>query len=133
MPDFDIEPERINVFRIDDTYMFKHFFERTDIFDQLADYYNERKYRFEVPPDDYTSVKNELAKNYYELVVVEDLREYCVVKEQYTNHAEILRDAVVQWDRRGQLFFLMKDQLSVQTAIERGATRIDDTGFVVGL
>lgn len=133
MLDFDVNPERINVFRIDETYMFKHFFERTDIFDMLAEYYNDRAYRFEVPPDDFGTVRHELAEDYYELVVVEDLKRFCVVKEQYTEHADILRDAVVHWDRRGHLFFLMKDELSVQTAIERGATPVTDTEFVIGL
>jgi hypothetical protein len=66
------------------------------------------------------------------LVVVEDLDEFCVVKEQYTEHAEILRNAVVKWQRRGYNFFFMKDPRSVDQALEHGATRIEDTDLEVG-
>ena len=66
-------------------------------------------------------------------MVVENLEPYCVVKEKYTKHADILRNSVANWERDGQLFFLMKDELSVREAVEKGARRIEETEFVVGL
>jgi len=102
-------------------------------FEQLREYYNEEAYRFEIPAADFEAVRDQLAEEYIEFVVVEDLEPYCVVKEKYSEHADILRDSVLHWERDGQLFFVMKDELSVKEAIERGATLITDTEYVVGL
>lgn len=133
MPQFDIDPERVNAFEIGDQYLFKHYFDRTDLFDELREYYNDEEYRFEVPADEFESVQNFLRQEYIEFVVVDDLEPYCVVKEQYTEHADILRNAVVHWQRTGYNFFLMKDELSVKEAIEQGATPVADTELAIGL
>jgi hypothetical protein len=95
MPSFDVTPERITVFPVDDEYLFTHYFERTDIFESLKEYYNHDTYRFEVPADEFETVREQLADNYYDLVVVDDLEPYCVVKEAYTPHADILRASVI--------------------------------------
>lgn len=133
MPQFDIENETINVFEIDDEYLFKHYFDRTDVFEFLSEYYNGETYRFEVPKDDFESVKDRLADEYVELSVVDDLEAFCVVKEQYTEHAEILKQSVEHWERRSHLFFIMKDDLAVREAVERGGQRLEETEFVLGL
>lgn len=133
MPGFDVDRERINVFPIDNDYLFKHYFDRQDIFDELQDFYNAAKYRFEVPQDEFEAVQDLLVENYYEPVVVDDFEAYCVVKEKYTDHADILRQSVAHWERRGQMFFLMKNELAVKEAIEHGATPIHETDYVVGL
>lgn len=135
MPEFDVDAERITVFRIDDEYLFAHYFDRQDIFDDLSEYYNDDAYRFEVPEAEFDNVRERLADAYFEPVVVDrdDFDAYCVVKEKYTEHAEILRESVVHWERRGHLFFLMKNELAVEEALERGATRLADTDFVLGI
>ncbi|MFQ3294726.1 MAG: hypothetical protein ACI8VE_001805 [Natrialbaceae archaeon] len=133
MSTFDVDPERITIFRTDDEYLFSHYFEREDVFDSLREYYNEDEYRFEVPADDFDIVRAQLEDEYYDPVVVEDLEPYCVVKEQYTEHAEILKQSVLNWERRGHLFFLMKDELAVKDAVERGATPIVETDLVLGI
>ena len=133
MPTFDVEPEQITVFKIDEEYLFSHYFAREDLFEQLSEYYYEEAYRFEIPAAEFDAVREQLAEEYIEFVVVEELEPYCVVKDKYTEHAEILRDSVVSWERDGQMFFLMKDELSVNEAIEREATPIGDTEYVVGL
>ena len=56
-----------------------------------------------------------------------------VVKEKYTEHAEILRSSVANWERDGQRFFLLKDERSVRLSEEQGATPIEETNYVVGL
>lgn len=133
MAEFDVDRERIVVFPIDDEYLFRYFFDRKDIFEQLREYYDDGEYRFAVPADDFEDVAAILREAHFEPVVVGDLREFCVVKEQYTEHADILRNAVAQWQRRGYNFFLMKDELSVGQAIEAGATPIEETDLALGL
>jgi hypothetical protein len=133
MPTFDVDPDRITVFHVADEYLFSHYFTRKDLFEQLSEYYNEEAYRFEIPAEEFDSVREQLADEYIELVVTDELEPYCVVKDKYTEHADILRDSVLNWERDGQLFFLMKNELSVKEAIEQGATPIEETDFVVGL
>jgi len=133
MPTFDIDPEEITVFEIDDEYWFSHYFTRTDLFETLREYYDEEAYRFEIPAEEFDAVREELADEYIDLAVAEDLEPYCVVIEQYTEYGDILRDSVAHWKRQGHRFFLMKDDLSVREAVEHGATRLSETDFVVGL
>lgn len=133
MPSSDIDPERINLFDVGDRYLFKHYFERTDLFDALSEYYNGDEYRFEVLTDELEVVRDALDERYYELVAIDDPEPYCVVKEQYTSHAAILRNSVAHWSRDDHNFFLMKDELSVREALEAGAKPISETSFVAGL
>ena len=49
MPRFDVDSRRITVFRVGDEYLFSHYFERTDLFEDLREYYNEEAYRFPEP------------------------------------------------------------------------------------
>lgn len=55
------------------------------------------------------------------------------MKKKYTPHADIHRDSVVPWERRGNIFFLMKDEHSVRGAVKRRATRLEDTDYVPGI
>lgn len=97
----------------------------------MADY-NEEEYRFEVPAEAFETVREELAGEYIELDVVNDREAFCVVKGQYSEYGDVLRDSVAHWERRGQRFFLLKDELAVKQAIERGAERLGDTEYVLG-
>jgi len=133
MPQFDVDTERINVFPVDDQYLFTHYFDRTDVFEELSEYYNEEQYRFEIPADEFDHVREFLGEEYYDPAVVDELERFCVVKEKYTEHADILKNSVVNWERRGHLFFLMKAELSIKEALEHGATRLKDTDFVLGI
>lgn len=135
MPSFDVDPERLYVFCIDDEYLFSEYFEHQDLFDRLSDYYNGDAYRFEVPAADYDDVVDALAEFYYQPVEVDgdERADFCVVTGKYDQHAEILRQSVLQWERQGHRFFLMKSPLAVDEAIERGATPLSETEFVLGL
>lgn len=133
MPTFDIEPEEITVFPIEDEYWFSHYFDRTDLFRRLREYHNDEAYRFEIPADEFDTVREELADEYIDLVIAEDLESYCVVTEQHTEYGDILRDSVAHWKRQYHRLFLMKDELSVREAVEHGATQLAETDFVVGL
>lgn len=133
MPRFDVETERINVFHVGDEYFFTHYFDRKDVFNELREYYNEGEYRFEVPEADFDEVSEFLEEQYFEPVVVEDLKQFSVVKEKYTEYSEILKNSVANWERRNHRFFLMKDELSVKEAVEQGATKIENTDFALGI
>lgn len=133
MSELDIATERINVFRVGEVYLFTHYFGQAYLFEELEPYYDYESYRFEVPEAAFETVRDLLEAEYFDPVVVTDLEPYCVVKEAYTKHADILRRAVLTWQRNGYNFFLLEDELAVREAIERGADPIGDTEFVVGL
>jgi hypothetical protein len=133
MPTFDVGAEPLTVFEVGDEYLFAHYFDRQDVFDDLRDYYNDDAYRFEVPADEFGEVRERLEDAYFEPRVVTDLQPYCVVIEKYEEHAKILKSSVANWERKGHRFFLMKGELAVKEAIERGATPISETDFVAGI
>ena len=133
MSEFKVVRKPIYVFRIDDAYLFKHYFDRDDLVSELNDYYNREKYRFEVPQEEFPAVTELLEKNDFDLQIVNELEEFCVVKEEYTEHSEIPRNSVLHWNRDGYNFFLMKDPIAVDQAIEQGATRIEATDLVLGI
>jgi hypothetical protein len=88
LPTFDIEPEEIIVFPVEDEYWFSHYFDREDLFERLREYYNAEAYRFEIPAEEFEPVREELAGEYIDLVVAETLDSYCVVTEQYTEYGD---------------------------------------------
>lgn len=133
LSEFEVDREELLVFHIDETYMFSEYFEQTDLFGDLEPYYKEDAYRFEVPESEFSEVATQLRDAYYAPTVIDDPEPYCVVKERYTEHADILRNAVLHWQRRGYNFFLMKDVVSVREALELGATRLKETDMVLGL
>lgn len=132
-PDFDVDPETIRAFPMDDEYWFSHYFDRQDLFQRLSEYYNEEEYRFQIPAEEFQTVREELAEEYIQLDVVDNREAFCVVKDQYSEYGDILRDSVAHWERQGKRFFLMKDELAVKEALERGAERLADTEYVLGL
>ncbi|WP_121820070.1 hypothetical protein [Halostella salina] len=133
MPTFDVDRDRINLFHVGPEYIFSEYFEGDELFSDLEPYYDADEYRFAVPEADIDDVTSRLEDAYYDPVLVEDLEPYCVVKEKYTKHADILRESVATWERRGNLFFLLPDELTVKEALEDGATLLADTEYVVGL
>ena len=130
----DASGRPVHVFPLDRTYVFKRYFGENDCFDALNEFYDGDEYRFEVPEREWDDVVDTLHEYGYEADVVEDVEAFVVVKEQYTKHAEILRNSVENWSRRGYNFFLMKDPLSVERAVqEQGATPAAETDLAVGL
>jgi hypothetical protein len=130
---FGVDPESVLLFRVGDEYLFSEYIETEAVFADLREYYNETEYRFEVPTDAFETVCGRLEDAYFSPVEVTDLEPYCVVVETYDEHAAILKQSVATWERRGHRFFLMESDLAVKDAVERGATRIEETDLVVGL
>lgn len=132
MPTFEVDSKPINAFRVGDAYLFKHFFPRDGVFGDLRQYYNGKAYRFEVPREAFDEVQSVLDEAFYGLEVVEDLDAFCVVKEKYTEHPDSLfRNAVAHRSRGQYTVFLLKDQLSVHQAVDRGARRLSETDIGV--
>lgn len=134
MPGVEADREPIYVFVLDRAYVFKRYLELNELFDELRDFYDADEYRFEVPEREWDEVAATLRAYAYEPTVIEDVEAFVVVKEQYTTHAEILKHSVANWTRRGYHFFLLKDPLSVERAVEEhGATPVAETDLVVGV
>ena len=120
--------EQVNVFEVDGTYLFKHYFEGEEVFAQVKQYYNNQQYRFEVPPDDFDTVQAFLDEHGYGLVVVDVLEEFAVVVRKYTAHPEnIFKASVIQRNVNNYNCFLLTGQAAVEQAVTQGATRLTET------
>ena len=128
MPSFEVDQEEITVFALGESYVFRQYFEQDELFADLQEYYNSEDYRFEVPQDAFETVARRLEEHFYEPVVVEEVEPFCVVKRKYTDHPDILfKTAVAKQSTGDHTVFLLKDQLSVEQAVEQGATQLSDT------
>lgn len=123
MPTFDIEREEA-AFEVDGTYLFKQYFDRGNVFDNLESYYNNDKYRFEVLERELPGVQQILDEYFFDLRIEDDLYNYCVVMEHGEDYSDVLRNSVLTRCRGSTIVFLMKDRLSVEQAVEQGARRL---------
>jgi hypothetical protein len=121
------------MFRVGGQYLFSAYIDNQLVFEKLEQYYEETEYRFEVPVDAFETVCEHLEDAFFEPVEVTDPEPYCVVVERYDEHAAILKQSVATWERRGHRFFLLPDELAVKNALDRGASRLEETEFVAGL
>lgn len=120
--------EQINVFEVDGTYLFKHYFEGAAVFQRLEGYYNNQQYRFEVPPERFADLREFLDAHGYELTVVDFVEEFVVAVEQYTAHPDdIFKSSVMQRAVEGYNCFLLTDQPAVEQAVGDGAIRLTET------
>lgn len=126
--------KRVNVFPVDDQYLFKHYFDEDEIFAKLQRYYDEYEYRFEVPVDRFAHISDFLTEHGYAPVVVEAVEPFVVVKRKYTEHPEVLfRGSVLHRSVGNFNCFLMKDRHSVTRAVSAGADRLGDTDVAFSL
>ena len=122
--------ERVNVFEVDGTYLFKHYFEGEDVFARLKQYYNNQHYRFEVPAEDFDGIRAFLDEHGCGLVVVTALEEFAVVVRKYTAHPEnIFKASVLQRSVNDYNCFLLTEQTAVDQAVTQGATRLTETSL----
>ena len=120
--------EQVNVFEVDEVYLFKHYFESDEVFDRLKQYYNNQQYRFEVPPGEFEDLRSFLANHDYGLVVVDVIELFVVVMKKYTAHPDnIFKQCVIQRTVNGYNCFLLTDQAAVKEAVQKGATRLTET------
>ena len=123
--------ERINVFPVEDAYLFRHYL-ADDAFAELREYYDRYEYRFSVPVRRWDRARDALERHGYEPVVVDDVEPYAVVKRKYSDHPDVLFSAAV-FDRDVGRFncFVLKDRESVEEAVEGGATPVGETDIEV--
>lgn len=125
MPTFDIETEEITVFKIGDKYIFKTYFDEDQLFKQLEKYYNDNKYRFEIPESDLGRVRQILENYYYELDVTGSVEDYCVVVDRKSKSANTLSNSVIKKQRGQHEILVMKDELSKRQAVEKDAVILE--------
>lgn len=124
--------ERINAFPVDDSYLFKHYFESDELFARLQRYYEPYDYRFEVPADRFEGIRAILSDSDYALVPVEDPEPFAVVKRKYTDHpSSLFRHAVYQRSVDNFNCFVMKSRDAVERAVEAGATPIAEAAVTL--
>jgi len=124
MPTFDIETEEITAFEIGDTYIFKKYFDEDQLFKQMETYYNEDKYRFEIPESDLKQVRQTLDKYYYELEVADSINDYCVVVDKKSKSASTLKNSVMRKHRGQHEILIMKNKLSKEQSLEKDAVSL---------
>ena len=118
----------VNVFRLDGTQYFRHYFDGEAVFARLRRYYEHEHYRFAVPAREFDGVRRFLEEHGYRLRQVADVRPFTVVVRKYTAHPDgIFGEAVDQRSRGGYNVFLLKDEDAVEAAVSSGATRLADS------
>lgn len=126
--------QRVNVFPVDERYLFKHFFDEDEVFAKLKRYYDEYEYRFEVPAERFEHIRDFLTDHGYAPTVVDSPDPFVVVKRKYTDHPEVLfRGSVLHRSVGNFNCFVMKDSDTVEEALERGAKRLADTDVAFSL
>ena len=124
MSNFDVDTEDITVFKIGSRYLFTTYFEEEPLYNHLKKYYNNDKYRFEIPEEDLNQVRQILDEFYYKLTIEDNLEDYLVAVDKEADSSSILRNSVMREHQGHHEIYVMKDKLSVKQAIEDGATEI---------
>jgi hypothetical protein len=116
--------EKINIFKLGRLWCFKHFFDDKEIFRELYEYYNQDKYRFELPTvGERNKIMKYLDRKGFELALIEDPSEYAVTLEVFKKYASILKNSIDN-DVKGNLrIFVMTDMAAVEEAITAGAKK----------
>jgi len=89
MPTFDVELEEVTAFEFGQTYLFKQYFDKDDLFQQLQEYYNSNEFRFEVPEGEVQKVRQILDNMFYQLKIADEPMKYFVVQDEQANMLDI--------------------------------------------
>jgi hypothetical protein len=82
--DFDISRKKINIFKIGKLYCFKAYFSDREIFKELSEYYNNKRYRFECgTASERNKIIKYLWKTGFDTNLIEDISEYSVKIDRY--------------------------------------------------
>ena len=122
--------KRITVFKVGKLWLFKYFFDNSELFDALLDHYNKDLYRFEFKS---TGARNNaltlLERNGFDYDLVENPQGYMVKLPKFAKYAQILKNFVATKETATERMFLMKDSAAVEEAVGLGAKIV--TGDVV--
>ena len=127
MPEFNVKRKRnrINIFKIGKSYLFKHFFDDKEIFKGLVDFYISESYRFEMKN---AGVRNKVMKfldmkGGFDVYLIEDPANFMVKIGKDKKYAGILRNSVDFRETKDARIFIMKDMAAVEEAISLGAEK----------
>ncbi|KXB00010.1 hypothetical protein AKJ42_01885 [candidate division MSBL1 archaeon SCGC-AAA261C02] len=112
----------INLFHTYDAYIFKHYFDDKNLFEELRPHYDSLEYRFEVGESEVESVIEKLRAYGYEVKIVEkeEIRDFTVVINKYVKHKDLLRNAVDVIELGDEKALVMKDMVAKEEALDRG-------------
>ncbi len=118
--------ESITIIKAGSHWIFKHFFENRNIFDELADYYDKDGYRFVLrTPGERNLVQKLLERRGFAVVLVEDSRGYVVKLSRQSRYSGVLKNSLAQIETQEWRIFLMKDQAAVREALRQGAKLVE--------
>ena len=122
----------LNAFHVGDSYLFKHYFESEAVFDRVRRYYDDDRYRFAVPTNEFDGVRRFLRDEGYALEPVASPDDYVVTVRKYTTHPDnIFETSVLRRTHGDYTLFLLKDENAVATAVTDGATRLRESPLSV--
>ena len=125
---FDVLPrcKSITVFKAGGHWIFKHFFDDSEIFRELADYYNKDLFRFEFKTvGESNKVLKLLELRGFDVELVEDLKGYVVKLPRYSKYAPVLKNSVAMIETQKWRILLMKDLAWVEEAQRQGAKLVE--------
>lgn len=124
MPYFDITEKRphINIFKLNGSYYFKHFFDEPELFRELEPFYEKSRYRFKMATvGERNKVMKLLEMKGYDLTLIEDPAPFTVEIERHRKYGEILKNSIESYPQRDKIIFVMKDMVWVEQAVAMGA------------
>lgn len=124
-----VKMANINIFKLQNNYVFKQYLNDRELFKQLGDYYNGAQYRFEIPTADLEKVQDILQAAGYDLTIVDNPKEFVVTIGRFQKHKEILKNSVDVEEVGDDKVFLMKDKEAVEMALGMGATKYEGDLF----
>lgn len=124
---FDIDRKMVNIFKIGGLYCFKQYLDDRELFEELQDYYNQKKYRFECKTiGERNKIMKLLFSKGYEPIPVDDFRNYLVKIDRFKKYGNILKNSIEHTELGSERIFLMKDMFAVERALEQGAEKFTD-------
>ena len=125
--DFDIDRKKVNIFKIGNLYCFKQYLDDRELFDELSEYYNQEKYRFECKTAaERNKIMKLLISKGFDPIPVDDFKEYMVKIDRYKKYGTMLKNSIEHTEMGSERIFVMKDLLSVEQAIAQGAEKYTD-------
>ncbi len=125
---FDVvqKKKRINMFKTEGGWIFKHYFEDQQTFGDLAEYYDKNGYRFVFKTlGERNKALKILERRGFEMVMVENARGYVVKLSRYSRYAPLLKNSVAHIETPEWRIFLMKDLAAVEEALRLGAKLVE--------
>jgi hypothetical protein len=113
---------RINIFKLNKAYYFKHFFDDPELFRELEPYYEKQHYRFKMAS---AGARNKVMKlldrKGFDPNIIEDAAPFTIEIGKYQNYGELLKNSVDNYLLRDKLVLVMKDIVWVEQAVAMGA------------